>query len=422
MTTRRKAATTRLEPGEHSIDRNTPTKRILKGREVMVLDWSVRLHDGRLIENKRTQGRTAAEVRRKAKTTAKDLLSTGGQRNRWTPTTPIDRYLNEVSLKEINESGRRPASITQYRRVLGLLRAQLTGHSISSAWHYDVLVDALNTIASANGAETARQTRSVLGKYLAQPMKRHRLIDHNPLDGARLDFTRYAPAPDPDKPTRGGQALTAAEQERVIVHLLNLDPAEGVIKPIRGRWNLENRINRRRNTINLTLFQAGAGLRMSEALQITHRLLEVDDDGTIHVNVTKDIAKTGVARRTPVADPRIAEHLLARLNTAGNTDEYLICAPADPKKRWARAGNGGATGCVADLYMQLAKDLDIPLLEDARSHLWRTTLSSRYEEAGVPREHYAAILGHDEKTNKRSYTDRTDTSAMVAAYRSLKAD
>lgn len=418
---RRKAATTRLENGEHSIDRNTPTPRTLKGREVVVLDWSVRLHNGRLITDKRTQGRTAAEVRRRAKATAAELLASDGHRSQWKATTPIEKYLDEVSAEEIEQSGLREASLRQYRRLLRLLRKQLAGHSISSAWHYDVLVDAMYAIAAGNGAEAARQSRSVIGKYIGQPLKRHRLVSGNPLVGASLDYSRHAPQPDPARPKRGGQGLTADEQEQVVSHLLALDPAVGVPAKARGRWGYEVRVAKVRNTIDLTLFQVGTGLRISEALQITTDLFEVDDAGVMHVHVTREIAKTGIARRTPVADPRIAAHLSHRLTTVSEGD-YVISAPSDPMKRWPTSGSSGAIVRVAELYKQLAEDLDIPLLEHARSHLWRTTLSSRYEEAGVPREHYSAILGHDEQTNARSYTDRTDTSALVEAYRNRHGD
>lgn len=413
---RRRAATTRLENGEHSIDRNTPTTRTLKGREVVVLDWAVRLHNGRLLRNKRTQARTAAEARRRAKMTAQELLASGGRRSRWTANTPMEKYLDEVSAEEIDQSGLREASLRQYRRVLRLLRRQLAGHWISSAWHYDVLADALHAIAAENGGEAARQARSVLGKYVGQPLKRHRLTDHNPLVGAHLNFARMAPAPDPGKPKRGGRALAADEQERVLAHLLTLDPERDVARSVRGRWSYEVRVAKRRNTIDLTLLQAGTGLRISEALQITRELMEVDDAGVLHVNVTREIAKTGVARRTPVADRRITEHLLRRLDGLAD-GEYVIGAPADSSNRWPTSGSGGATKPVAELYQQMATELLIPLLEHARSHLWRTTLSSRYEEVGILREHYAAVLGHDEQTNERAYTDRTDTSALVAAYR-----
>jgi integrase len=154
-------------------------------------------------------------------------------------------------------------------------------------------------------------------------------------------------------------------------------------------------VAKRRNAIDLTLFQAGSGLRISEALQITLELLEVDDEGVMHVNVTREIAKTGVPRRAPVADPRITEHLMRRLCTL-SAGEYLIGAPVDSTKRWPTSGSTGATASVSELYKQLATDLAITLLEHPRSHVWRTPFSSQYEEAGVPREHYVAVPGHDE--------------------------
>lgn len=413
MTTRRKAATTRLEPGEHSIDRNTPTKRVLKTGEVVVLDWSVRLKDGRLV-NKRTQGRTYAGVRRRAKTTAENMLKTSGQSGKWTPTTPIVRYIDEVGFQEIDSAGLRPDSVAQYRRTLKLLRKQLAGHSIASAWQYDVLVAMLNKISEVHGEETARQARTVLGRYVGRPLKRHRLVDGNPLAGERLDLARYAPDRG-GKRRRGGRALTAEEQERVLLYLLTLNPAKGVVPPKRGCSTLEDRIAKRRNVIDLTLLQAGTGLRIAEALQITGDLLEVDDSGILHVMVPAEVAKTHQARRVPVADQRIAFHLLAR-QARQDSANPLIGGAADPSKRWGKTGNGGAIQAIANLYKQMAAILEVPLMEDHRSHLWRTTLGARYAEAGVPREQFAAVLGHDEATNAKSYTDRTDTTGMVTAY------
>lgn len=77
----------------------------------MVLDWSIRLHSGRLIADKRTQGRTAAEVRRKAKAAAKKLLASEGSSGQWRPTDPIERYLDEVSAREIQNADLRDDSV-----------------------------------------------------------------------------------------------------------------------------------------------------------------------------------------------------------------------------------------------------------------------------------------------------------------------
>lgn len=411
---RRRAASTRLDPGEHSIDRATVTERVLKGKPVQVLDWAVRLHDGRLLDKQRTQGATATEVKRKAKKRAAELLAGGGH-SPWKGRDPITKYLDEVTAKAFEDAGLRDDTLRQYRRAQAHLKRELTGYSISAAWHYDVLVRALYSIRDENGPESARQAKTVLGKYVAQPLMRHRLTDRYPLQGAKLDLKRGAKPS--ARPKTGGQGLKPDEQERVIVWLLGLDPAEGVEKPKRGRWGIEVRIAKRRRTIDLTLLQAGTGLRIGEALQVTRKLLYDGDGGVLHVNVTKDIAKTGIARQVPVYDPRIEAHLRKLLDQGTRPDEYLIGAPSDAMKRWGKTGNGGAAQQVAALYQQMAEELDVPLMEHARTHLWRTTLGSRLAEAGVDREDYAATLGHDEETNEKHYTEGVPTSRLAAAYR-----
>lgn len=389
----------------------------MQGRPAMVLDWSVRLYSGKLLDKQRTQAKTASAARRKAKRTAAEMLAAGGQRRPYAATTPIEKFLDEAVAKEITESGRRPATLQQYRRVLGLLRKQLRGHSISSAWHYDVLTDALTSIAAANGTEAARHSLTVTRRYATQPLLRYRLIDRDPLADVRLDFSKYAPAPDDSKPKRGGRGLTADEQERTIAYLLSLDPAEGVKKPARGRWTLDDAISMRRNVIDLTLLQAGGAPRIKEALLLTGELLYLSDDGVLHLNITREISKTGIARQTPIPDPRIAERLLARRDEALEHGGYLIGRATNPQLPWPPNGGSGAGQKVAELYKELAEKLDMPLLQHLRTHLWRTTLSSRYAEAGVSREVYSTVLGHDETTNLKSYTDRSDTDAISRAYR-----
>lgn len=60
------AAKTRLQTGKHSIDRTNPRPH----NGGYVLDWSIRLNDGKLVR-KRTQGATKSAVRARAKETAK---------------------------------------------------------------------------------------------------------------------------------------------------------------------------------------------------------------------------------------------------------------------------------------------------------------------------------------------------------------
>lgn len=411
---RRKAPSTTIEPGHHSVDRNTVTERTLNGQTVMVLDWQVRLRDGRLLK-RRTQGKTAAQVKRKARQKAETLIANGGQKQRWSGTTPVEDYLDEVVLREIQESGRRDASLQQYRRMLKLLRRELQGYRIADAWHYDVLVGALENIAANHGYEAARQSRTVISRYATQPLRRHRLIDRDPLEGAKLNLKRHAPVPAP-KPTGDKQGLTALEQEQVIQYLLALDPTRGAAKPSRGRWTLEHVIAKRQGVIDLTLLQAGAAPRINEALQLTGSLLEEDDNGELAVYIPAHIAKTGIARRTPVADSRIGQYLRHRRKAALEHGGYLVGRPTDPHKRWSSTGNGGVGKLIVELYEEMATELDIPFLKHARSHMWRTTLTSRYLEAGVKREDVAAMLGHDEVTSERFYTDGTDIQSARAAY------
>lgn len=416
MTTgRRRAATTRLEPGEHSIDRNNPTPRLLKGREVVVLDWSIRLLSGRLLEGKRTQGRTATEVRRKAKVTAKRLLASEGGGSQWKPTDPIERYLDEVSSQEILNTRLRPDSIRKYQRLLKILREQLLGHSIVTAEVPDVLIAAIQRIAAEHGHETARQTQHFHAKYIAQPLRRHRLLTHDPIEGMSLNLRAHAPQL--TGPKRGGVALTIAEQERVIVYLLELDPGEGIPQKQRGRWSYETRRAKQLCAIDLTLLQIGTGLRLKEALALRWTDIFYDENGLMRVRVSKDVAKTGIARGPAVLDVRVQQRLEARHARARSDDEFIIGAPADSRKQWGKTGNGGASQILAELYVKVAKKARAVHMDFQRTHLWRTTLNMRLKEAGVPQSDRAAQFGHDVETNENSYTDNTDIRAVAAAYR-----
>ncbi|MGC4939399.1 hypothetical protein [Kribbella sp. DT2] len=412
---RRRAATTRLEPGEHSIDRNTPTERVLKGQQVIVLDWSIRLLSGRLLENKRTQGRTATEVRRKAKATAKRLLASEGGGSQWTPTDPIERYLDEVSSQEILNARLRPDSRRKYQRLLKLLREQLAGHAIATAEVPDVLVTAIQRIAAEHGHETGRQAQHFHAKYVAQPLRRHRLLTHDPIEGMSLNLRIHAPQL--TGPKRGGVALSEAEQERVLVYLLELDPGEGIPQKQRGRWSYETRRAKQQCAIDLTLLQIGTGLRLKEALALRWTDVFYDEDGVMRVNVSKDVAKTGIARQPAVLDSRVQTRLEERRARARRDDEFVVGAPSDPLKQWGKTGNGGASQILAELYMKVAKKARAVHMDFQRTHLWRTTLNMRLKEAGVSQADRAAQFGHDVETNETSYTDKTDIRAVTAAYR-----
>lgn len=421
--TQRMAPTTLLEPGEHSCDRSTVVEATRDGRPTFRLNWAVRLHSGEIYTTSTESTKSKAECRRKAKRKAERLLKSGGQ-SKWKGSTPIEKFLDEISATEIEEAGLAVTSQRRYRGLLALIRGRLRGHTISSALRHDVLKTTIVAITAEHGAGQGEGSRNVLSRYVVSPALWHRVIDRNPLEGVRIDYQKYAPPA--TRPKRGGKALTVDEQERIVTWLLTLDPADGVTVKKRGR--LDQAIRKRELAIAITLIQAGTGMRVSEVVKSWWSLLQTDDAGQMFINIPKEVAKTKKARRTPIFDPRIQAWLQTRLEQVmGDPDALarpLVGAPADLTKRWRVDGSGGASSNIKDLYLKMAEKLDIPLLGEGddlaaghRSHVWRTTLNARLSEAGVGREDRAAMLGHDKVENERSYTDRTDTSAAVSAYR-----
>ncbi|TFD01326.1 site-specific integrase [Cryobacterium sinapicolor] len=250
---------------------------------------------------------------------------------------------------------------------------------------------------------------------MLQQLNRDELIHGNPLLGMSIDLKTNAK---PVTVERGGKALTRTQYYSVLDFLLDLDPADGQSKPRRGRWSLDDRIAKRRNAIDLTLLQATTGLRVSEANAITFsRHMETEDDGTLHVIVTEDISKTHRERRVPVLDDRVAQRLLTRQNAATGHPAYVIGSPSDGTTIWDRRN---CTAEIAKLYVELAQELHIKLLDTSRTHVWRATLNSLLLTQ-VPEVIRAAFFGHDAAVNRASYTDLTDTSSMVAAARRLRA-
>lgn len=410
-----RAATTRIEPGHHSIDRAVPRQR----GNVWLLDWSVRLPDGRLMP-KRSQGATKGQVRQRAKATAAELLTSGG--GTWKTTSSLHDYVNQISRAVVTTAKLEPSSRTRYFLALNQLVGEcnghshtdsLRGHSIASGTRFRALEGCLKEIAQLHGTESARQARSVLSKYVLQQLNRDELIHGNPIAGMSIDLTSAKPA----RSKEGAQSLTKSQYYAVVDHLLALDPVAGQTKPRLGRWSLEDRIARRRNAIDLTLLQAATGLRVSEANQITWNHVETDDNGTIHINVTADISKTHRGRRVPVTDDSIAQRVLSRQNAAESRSAYVIGTPADQMTVWDR---GNCQKTTTALYKELSKSLEIERLTTLRTHLWRATLNSLLLDE-VPEVARVAFFGHNTATNRGSYTDLADTSGMVSAARRLRA-
>lgn len=403
-----RATTAKLAPGEDTIDRATPKQ---QADGSWRLQWTIALSNGRTQSGDNT-GATKGEVRRRAKSKADELRRSGG--GAWKTTDQLTDYIETISKPAMTKADLSNLTRQRYNLALRWLvgdcdkhrhRHSLKRHTIASGIKFQPLEDLLTEIAGDHGLETAKQCRTVLTKYVITRLVRDELITGNPIGGVRLEELTGMKRPDR---TRGGKAITSTQVEAVLDHLLGLDPAQGYTKR-QGRWNAAT-VAKRRNAIDQLLLQLATGLRSTEANLIDWPLVDVDDQGVMHIKITRAIAKGGVPRVALVLQPRVAEHLVERRNRATGRG-YVIGSPADPMKVWeARNRNKAA----AALYQDLAEELGIEVMINERSHVWRTTLRSHYDGKAPP-----AVLnsqfGHSEKTAQKHYTDPSDLSGLASA-------
>ena len=406
-----KAASTTLAPGTTSIDRATPRQR---ADGEWVIDWRIRLQDGRL-KAKRSQGKTKGAARARAKAVAEEMLRSSN--TQWRLGDLLSAYFEAISKPVIDKTALRPASRARYAQCCDLLFGKceqhkhtdsLAGHTIDSGTRVRALEACLQEIARLHGGETARQCQNVASKYLLGELVRDDLLRSNPLYGVRLDLKTHAKVREGAK--RGGQSLTQAQYDRVLQHLLDYDAESAVPEKQQSRWTHADRAAKVQNTVDLTLLQMATGLRVREALTATWDDVVVDANGTMLITVSKERSKTHRARAVPVLKPEVAHRLLGRRN-AQNGEGYVIGSPSDPYSPWHP---DNARKAVAELYKQLAAKLDVPLLATARTHVWRATLNTLLVEE-VPEVVRAAFFGHTGEVNRASYTDTTDVSSMVTA-------
>ena len=338
-----RATNARLEPGQDSIDRVKPTP---QPNGSVRLDWSYRPLDGSKLIRKISKGPTAGVARRHARLTLDEIKSTG-LNSTWRSSSDMVNYVEKVSKPAVEKAKLSPHSVQRYEQCLALIvgecelhrhQHRLKNHTIASGARFQALENLLTEVANLHGRETARQTRTVLTKYLLTRLTRDELISGNPIAVVSLDEltgTKKNPR------ARGGKALSASEYETVVDHLLQLDPADSIVRR-QGRWTLEHLIAKRRNAIDQALLQAATGLRSTEANLITWNHL-TDDGTTMSVGVTENIAKGGIPRIALVLDDRVAEHLRSRRERADSPDEFVIGAPSDPTVVWDRRNRNKAT-------------------------------------------------------------------------------
>lgn len=439
------AKNTTLNPGEHTVDRNEP--KWVEARKAYRHRFSVKLKDGRLLKDLYGQGPTKTAARKAALKRANELLKTGGNRGSWKPSSSLRDYVEEVTLplvaKTPNENTR-----SRYMLAVGQLlgcryaaeghaadcdeaglhrhdceghpgekHAQsFAGHSIASGMRFRTIEANLQEIAALHGQESARQARTVLGKYLAQQLIRDEVIEANPIAGMSIDIETMRRKRDDEQGER--VALTRDQWLACLDYLLAIDP-EDTPKPRRGRWSHADAIAKRRNSVDLALFQVATGARQVEAVHPLTGLpwgrLESRDDGKVIAELWgkgSTVAKP-LKRWVPLFDPRAAERILARRQEAP-ASQLVIGSPSDPSEPWDRDNANKASRAI---YDELAEALGIPVLATkwGRSHAWRYTLNTLLRAQGVPADIRSAYFGHDEEINLKHYTDLRNVDPLLAA-------
>lgn len=395
------AKTAQHRPGENSIDEVTP-RRQTDG--TWVVRWRWWPWDGSPARSYRHQGPTKGEALRKAREKAAELDqgTTGG--GQWTKASRLNDYIEAVSRPAVRDASTLADDTKAlYGRSLNILTEHLGHLVIADAAQPDAAVAAIEKIARAHGTQTGRTTRSVANKWVYGRLKRSRIIAASPLADVDIDFGSV----NTGTKAAGGVALSSADYDRVLTHLLERDPASEE-RPARSR---ESAIVKEQTAIDVTLLQMATGLRLGSVRQIEPA--EIIDNAQGGINIFVPAEKLKGRRRAltvTVLDDRVAERVRA-LRDATPAGAYVYGAPADQAKQWERRA---ATRAIEALYIKTAADLDIPEMErDIRSHGWRATLNSIYRE--LPPHVRAEWFGHSVTVNEAHYSPAVDLSPMVAA-------
>lgn len=396
MVKRQQASRAPLQPGEDTVERVLDT--LSRGpfdAFVTVKTWegrSKRIH---------IRAKTKGEFRTKAREKIDVILNTSA--SSWTKAQRLTTFMDEVSEPAVKAARLRLNTRKRYELALSQLRRHLDGLTIGHAVRFRTLEKALQDIGTGHGAESARQARTVLSKYVLDQLIREGVIEHNPLRGISIDLgdTRKGNKP------KQSHALTDAQYDAVVDHLLVRDTA-GPIPP--GTDRRHTSIRKHELTVALTILQAGTGLRISEALALTREDVSITQN-SLAITVQAERSKTHRGRTVPMLDTRCEKFWRERIETIGPGDP-LIPAPGGVHLHW-RTDN--AVKACAALYKDIGVQLEDEVVSSMRSHAWRTVLNNRAIARGVPAEIRSAFFGHTEAMNARNYTDLTDVSAMQSA-------
>lgn len=422
---RARAATTKIREGETSIDRAKVVARKDENGKVVEkrLAWTILLPGTAKPLRRFTQGgprETDGMIRRRAREKAEQMLEEHARDTGsiWQPTSHLadfceaevrpaiagDPELSELTKRRYLASLDLLLGICSGRRHQGEAHTQSLGPKmIKTGTRFVTMEKCLQEISRLHGKETARNARSVLTGRVWRALRRHELVGDSPLKGEKINLTSMAKE---HEGARDGETvyLTRDEYQRVVQHLLDLDPAKGIVAPKRGRWPIEHRIAMRRGVIDLTLVQAGSGLRISEARQAWRGLVRDVPEG-MNIDVDASIAKAGRPRLAYVLDDRVIEHLRKMLASRPEDpdDMLLVGQPADRTKVWDLSK---VRAEARVLYDQVAEELEIPKLSipGHLTHIWRATMNMQLMALGVPAAARAQQLGHTEQVALDYYT------------------
>lgn len=394
----------KLLPGTHSVDRVKPT--FNERLDAWTLRFRVRFRDGRVSDNIRVQAKTKGEARRRARAKAESLLRTSGT-SKWTYESTAINFLDTVVSENISSAALKGRTKQRYKESLAHIRTRSTGRSLGALTRPSTLKSIIKSVSEEVGVESARQVRSVLSAYVIQAMLDQELMDHNPLLGQKLSYTT---------PKRREKQTPSLKQWQRISHFViheddRTAPMPGKTSPQAQKTSARAR---HRRVAELTALQMATGLRLTEALGIVWADVS-EAEGLVWITVNPDLSKTGVGRTVPILIPDVADWLLLNRRSSA---QPVIPQPTDENKRWDRTG---ATRAVADYYDGMAERLSLPILNEVRSHVWRSVLNTM--TAGrLDADTRAAYFGHTTAMNRRSYTDHVNVRPMADAVKALSAE
>lgn len=400
---------TALQPGENSIDSTKPV-RLPNGS--YALQWRLCYKDGTVKKFTTKHRGTIGDLRRKAKKKAATELERYGKNSKWEPSSRMSDFIRKDVIPAVDETTKlKERSKKNYQKVLQYLASELEDYAIENAVRPRVLEETFRKIALEHGTATARQAVKVTSKYVMERLVRDEVIPFNPL----RDFTPDLPDHVACHRAAGGQALTPDQKERVIDYLLSTDVSEIFAKGKTARqYSREGQRAKQRLVVDATLLQAVTGMRISEVRLLRRKGIK-EVDGKLVIVVTPEESKTKKGRHIPVLDERVEERLRERLlGIDGSPDALVFHAPTAPDREWDASN---AQKAVRQLYMRLSKNLGIPLLSEARSHVWRTTLNNEWMAADIPEAYRSAYLGHTGDVNQQYYTDLKDLTVLRKLYR-----